>query len=96
MKRRFETYICVNCGKKVKPLDNGTRDHCMFCLFGLHVDIEPGDRKNPCKGILRPVARREKGGITQIKYICTACGDTVYNKCAKDDNKNNISLLPSA
>ncbi|MDO4282434.1 MAG: RNHCP domain-containing protein [Clostridia bacterium] len=34
-------FICKNCGKKVEKLGYTSRDHCNFCLYSLHVDIEP-------------------------------------------------------
>ena len=50
-----DTFICKNCGLEVKPLGYSSRNHCPRCLCSLHVDINPGDRANPCKGLLRPI-----------------------------------------
>ena len=52
---RDEDFICLNCGKKVSKLHVTSRDHCPFCLYSLHVDINPGDRQNPCKGLMKPI-----------------------------------------
>ena len=50
-----EEFICENCHKKVSKLKYSARDHCNFCLYSLHVDILPGDRKNTCHGLLKPI-----------------------------------------
>ena len=50
-----EDFICEYCGKEVKKLKYTARDHCPFCLFSKHVDINPGDRRNLCKGLLQPI-----------------------------------------
>ena len=44
-----EGFICENCNKKVSPLGYTSRDHCPYCLYSMHVDINPGDRQNSCK-----------------------------------------------
>ena len=48
-------FICAHCGREVLPLGYTSRNHCPFCLYSLHVDINPGDRANDCGGALRPV-----------------------------------------
>ena len=76
-------FICSNCGFEVKPLGSSSRDHCPKCLSSLHVDINPGDRANPCRGLLIPVQvlpDPKKGFI--IVYRCQKCGATVRNKAA--------------
>ena len=39
-----EEFICENCLNKVQKLGYTARDHCPFCLYSKHVDINPGDR----------------------------------------------------
>ena len=76
-KKVDESFICVNCGKEVKPLGYTSRNHCPYCLHSLHVDITPGDRANPCKGILKPIGignSNKKGYI--INFKCEKCGAT--------------------
>ena len=46
-----EGFVCENCKKEVKPLNYSSRDHCPYCLYSKHVDINPGDRNNNCKGL---------------------------------------------
>ena len=40
-----EEFICENCGKKIEKLGYSCRDHCNYCLYSKHVDINPGDRR---------------------------------------------------
>ena len=69
-------FVCVHCGKEVKPLGYSSRNHCPFCLWSRHVDINPGDRANPCGGDLEPISAEpdpKKGYIIISK--CTKCGE---------------------
>lgn len=43
-----ESFTCNNCGYFVNPLKYTARDHCPNCLYSIHIDINPGDRKNEC------------------------------------------------
>lgn len=88
-----EGFICENCGKKVKKLGYTARDHCPYCLYSKHVDINPGDRKNPCKGMLQPVGIEKFKDSFKIIYICEKCGKTHKNIMAKDDDMNKIIEL---
>ena len=79
-----ESFECEKCGKEVIPTDSGTyRDHCPFCLYSKHVDINPGDRSNPCKGLLEPIdLEKGKKDSMVLVYKCQKCGETVRNKMA--------------
>ena len=84
-KKNDSGFICQNCGREVEPLGYTSRNHCPFCLCSLHVDINPGDRANDCKGILRPVQTLpdpKKGFI--IIHRCDKCGAEVRNKAAHE------------
>lgn len=84
-------FLCVNCGKKIEKLGYTSRDHCNFCLYSLHVDIEPGDRKNDCKGILVPIniiQTSKKGKV--IIYKCQKCKKEIRNIVATDDDLDMI------
>lgn len=81
--KKDEGFICLNCGREVLPLKKTSRNHCPFCLWSLHVDINPGDRANECRGLLRPVAAvadPRKGYI--IIHKCEKCSAVVRNKAA--------------
>ena len=82
-------FLCTHCGREVEPLGYTSRNHCPFCLWSLHVDINPGDRASDCKGILRAVKAEpdpKKGFI--IIHKCEKCGALRRNKAAKDDDMN--------
>ena len=42
--KKDESFVCENCKKEVEVLNYTSRDHCPFCLYSKHVDINPGDR----------------------------------------------------
>ena len=62
-------FICENCNQEVKPLNYTARDHCNYCLYSKHVDIMPGDRKNQCHGLLKPVGIEKFKDTYKIIYI---------------------------
>lgn len=89
-----EEFICANCGRHVPKLGYSCRNHCPFCLHSLHVDINPGDRAEECKGVLEPIGLdidSKKGFI--IIFKCKKCGAIRKNKAAKDDNMDLIIKL---
>ncbi len=89
-----EEFICENCGKKVEKLGYTSRDHCPYCLYSKHVDINPGDRQETCHGTLEPIGietNPKKGYV--IIYKCKECGKIRKNKAAKDDNFDLIIKL---
>ena len=89
-----EEFTCINCSNLVKPLGYTARDHCPKCLYSLHVDINPGDRKNTCHGILKPVGiEKSKKGEYKIIYKCETCGEIHKNIMAQDDNMDEIIKL---
>jgi hypothetical protein len=61
------------------------------------VDINPGDRANTCKGVLRPtgVTSGGKKGYV-IEYTCEKCGARMRNKAAVDDNFEELLKVSSA
>ena len=85
-----EPFKCKVCGKKVMPLKVSARDHCPFCLCSLHVDINPGDRANSCKGVLRPVGIDKYKDTYKIVYKCEKCHQIHRNIMAYDDDYDTI------
>lgn len=76
-------FICANCGAEVEPLGKTSRNHCPYCLCSLHVDILPGDRANPCGGIMDAVKVEtdpRKGYV--ILHRCRKCGEICRNRAA--------------
>ena len=85
-----EEFICENCGKKVDKLVYSSRDHCPYCLYSKHVDINPGDRSNTCLGLLEPISLERYKDTYKIVYKCLKCGEIHKNIIAKDDDYDEI------
>ncbi len=82
-------FICKNCGLTVNPVTNGSyRNHCPFCLYSMHVDINPGDRSSSCGGLMKPIGlvyKKNKGW--QIIHFCLDCKVKKACKVAMDTNE---------
>ncbi len=92
-----ESFVCANCGKTVLPLGYTSRNHCPFCLWSVHLDINPGDRASDCGGMLEPVSavpNTKKGGYTII-HKCRKCGEIRKNKSCHEAKvqPDNLSLI---
>ncbi len=81
-------FDCVNCGKTVLPAPRTARNHCPYCLTSLHVDeVQPGDRKSTCGGIMRPAdLNQKKRGEWVIIHECERCKKRLPNRLAPDDD----------
>ena len=88
-----ENFICENCGYNVKKLNYTARDHCPICLYSKHVDILPGDRMNPCKGLLKPIGIEKFKDTYKIIYKCDKCNELHKNIMANDDDMDLIIKL---
>ena len=86
---RGSSFRCHHCSRDV-PLDAlGTqhRNHCPFCLWSRHVDIEPGDRASACQASMEPIAISvRKDGEWLLIHRCNGCGTLDSNRTAGDDN----------
>ena len=85
-----EEFICENCGKKVSKLGYTCRNHCPYCLRSKHLDINPGDRLNTCKGMLKPIKIEKFKDTYKIIYECEKCKKLHKNIMANDDDINII------
>ncbi len=88
-----ENFICENCGKEIKKAAKTARDHCNYCLYSKHVDINPGDRMNDCKGLLKPIGIEKFKNTYKIIYKCEKCGNVHKNIIADDDEMDLIIKL---
>lgn len=88
-----EKFICEHCKSEVLPLGYTARDHCPYCLYSKHVDILPGDRSNPCHGLLVPIGIEKYKDTFKIIYKCERCGQIHKNIMAQDDNMDKIIEL---
>ena len=80
--------------KQVSKLGYSCRNHCPYCLYSKHVDINPGDRSELCHGLLKPIGLEidsKKGYV--ILFQCQKCGKITKNKSAEDDDMNQIITL---
>jgi len=81
-------FICGHCGNYVEPLTNGSfRNHCPACLYSLHVDENPGDRSNTCRGLMKPIGVKNSKKGMQIVHQCTNCGEVKVNIIAEYDHQ---------
>lgn len=85
-----EKFICENCNKQVNKLLYTSRDHCPYCLYSKHVDINPGDRLNSCNGLLVPIGIEKYRDTYKIIYKCNKCNNIHKNIIAKDDSIDKI------
>lgn len=81
-----EEFICEKCKQKIGKLNYTARDHCNHCLYSKHVDINPGDRQNQCKGLLKPIGIEKFKNTYKIIYKCEKCKQIHKNIMATDDN----------
>jgi len=88
-----EEFICENCNEKITKLNYTARDHCNKCLYSKHVDINPGDRNNNCKGLLKPIKIEKFKKTYKIIYKCEKCNQIHKNIIANDDNMDIIIEL---
>lgn len=65
---------------------NGYTNHCPQCLWGKHVDVNPGDRLAECGGMMEPCGLETKNSEHIILYRCVACGFERKNKTSPADN----------
>ena len=82
--RRKEDFICENCGHRI--VGNGYTNHCPACLFSKHVDVNPGDRKCQCLGLMEPIGTISSRKGYTIIHRCQKCGAVKKNKSAKNDS----------
>jgi predicted RNA-binding Zn-ribbon protein involved in translation (DUF1610 family) len=81
-----EIFVCEACDQQVQPRAGSCRNHCPFCLISKHVDILPGDRANPCAGLMDAIDYELSGkkGLVLI-FRCRRCGAVTRNIAAHED-----------
>ncbi|MEK9130372.1 MAG: RNHCP domain-containing protein [Patescibacteria group bacterium] len=90
-RRTIENFVCEKCGASING--SGYTDHCPQCLWSKHVDINPGDRKAECNGMMQPIGIENKKGNYYIFYKCKKCHFKHKVKNASDDNFDEIIRL---
>lgn len=86
--RKKEKFVCESCEQLVNG--NGYTNHCPQCLWSRHVDINPGDRREKCGGMMRPIGVDLKNGKYVVLHKCVKCGCEKRNKIIDDDNFNTV------
>lgn len=87
-KKVKEDFICEKCGAEVKG--NGFTNHCPKCLWGKHVDINPGDRAESCKGLMEPIKAEAEKGKYILTHRCTVCFKEKRNRVSDKDDFNKV------
>lgn len=103
MSRKTENrpFQCIRCGTDVQPSTDGSyRNHCPFCLYSVHVDLDPGDRQSRCGGLMQPVGMRRRGSRPlQLVHHCSLCGELRVNRVVEvgrqPDSIDVIVTLPA-
>ncbi len=82
--RTIEDFACEYCG--VLNEGDGYTNHCKACLWSKHVDINPGDRSETCKGLMKPISVEQKAGEYVITHQCSRCNFTRKKIMDKQDD----------
>lgn len=90
-------FNCRRCRLEVPGSAPGTahRNHCPQCLWSIHVDERPGDRRSPCRGGMEPITiwvRHDDEWA--LVHRCGTCHVLRVNRIAGDDNA--LALLSLA
>ena len=85
---RGMSFRCHHCHLDVPEDAPGTqhRNHCPFCLWSRHVDVEPGDRASDCLASMEPIAiavRKDGSGCSSMLQRLRTLSS---NRVAGDDN----------
>lgn len=89
--KNTETFVCEHCGQEVRG--EGYTNHCPACLWSKHVDNDPGDRANPCQGLMEPIGVDYKDGEHVLIHKCQRCGELKRNKVSKKDDFDRVIKL---
>lgn len=57
------------------------------------MDMEPGDRKAECGGMMEPVACEREGDEWMLTHTCVACGCKKRNRMSPKDDFNAAVVL---
>jgi len=90
-RRTIENFECAHCGAAVTG--DGYTNHCPLCLWSAHVDVIPGDRANPCGGLMEPVAILYEHDAFRIVHRCTVCGAQHPNRVHEHDDPEAVRAL---
>jgi hypothetical protein len=92
--KKIEDFVCSNCKKSVKG--TGYTNHCPYCLWSRHVDINPGDREEKCRGEMKPISAYYVRGKWKLIHRCSVCNVKREVFAVKNDNMESIIQLSIA
>lgn len=92
--RTVEDFVCEHCGAQVSG--NGYTNHCPRCLWGKHVDVNPGDRAETCGGMMEPLALEGSSPDYKILHRCTRCRAERRISVSLDDDADAILHLAAS
>ena len=92
--KKVENFVCQHCGQMVQG--NGYTNHCPYCLWSKHVDVNPGDRQAECGGLMEPIIIEQLGQNYIIVHRCQACGAVKKNKVATNDSFDQIIKISNS
>jgi len=83
-RKNVEDFTCEHCGFVI--VGNGYTNHCPKCLWSKHVDVNPGDRAETCKGMMEPITCVFDRGQYSLIHRCVVCGHEKKNKVELEDD----------
>ena len=89
--KRDENFVCEHCGRMV--VGSGYTNHCPACLWSKHVDNIPGDRGNPCGGMMEPIGVKTHGSDYDIVHRCLRCTEIKRNQVATSDDREVLAAI---
>ncbi len=89
--RNIEDFTCEHCGAQVSG--TGYTNHCPACLWSKHVDNLPGDRANPCGGLMEPINVEVGSEPYDLVHKCQRCGVIKRNKVADNDSRAALASI---
>lgn len=81
-----EAFVCLQCNENVPLGSIMIRDHCPYCLFGVHLDNIPGDRAANCGGLMIPFEMEVRSSQAWLLYRCTLCKQNFRVRTHPDDD----------
>ena len=89
--RHKEDFQCEFCKSSITG--DGYTNHCNFCLYSKHVDIDPGDRLAACMGLMKPIYISYTTKDSYILHKCVLCGFERKNKIQKNDSVESMAAI---
>ena len=91
---RKDMFRCAHCRREIlkDSISTKHRNHCPFCLYSLHVDESPGDRRSVCHGSMKPIGFciKQHGGELSVIHECQKCGVIKINRIAAEDDDEEL------